>query len=210
MIGPSVSVAVNTTSAGPRASPSAPKATGRTGTAPGTSDARSRARAAVRLATTTSAGRRPSGSDTMASTRAWPIVPAPMTTTRAPASPPGRLRSASSTAAWENEVVPRAMAVSERTRLPVWTAWRNRSDRTGPATFSRWARSQARRTWPRTSPSPSTAESRPDATSKRWVATSSSKRTVRWASISACDSPDLSASRSWTSVTASWNRSTTA
>ena len=39
--------------------------------------------------------------------------------------------------------------------------------------------SHARRTWPRTSDSPSTAESSPAATVNRWLVTSSSNRTVR-------------------------------
>jgi len=51
-----------------------------------------------------------------------PMAPAPTTTTLRPARPPSSRCSASSTAAWLNDVVPRAMAVSERTRLPVWTA----------------------------------------------------------------------------------------
>ena len=103
--------------------------------------------------------------------RAWatpsPISPAPTTSTRAPSSPPGRRPVARATAPWDSEVMPRAMAVSERTRLPVSTACRNRAPSTGPDTCSSWALSQARRTWPRTSDSPSTAESRPAATVNR-------------------------------------------
>ena len=127
------------------------------------------ARAAVRLTTTTSAGRRPSGSEASACSTPVPIAPAPTTATVTPPRPPGRRASASSTAACENDVVPRAIAVSDRTRLPAWTAWRNSSARTGPLTRSSWARSHARRTWPRTSPSPRTADSSPDATENRWV-----------------------------------------
>ena len=107
---------------------------GRRGPAPrvGRSGPAPRPGRCVRLATTTSAGRRApqrhqGGQDPR------PMSPAPTTTAVVPARPAGRRASASSTAAWENDVVPRAMAVSERTRLPVRTAWRKSSDSTGPA-----------------------------------------------------------------------------
>ena len=89
-----------------------------------------------------------------------------------PATP--RRSAAISTAAWLIDAVPRPMAVSVRARLPTRTAWRkSRSsvERTPP---SSWATCHAVRTWPRISLSPSTAESRPAATSKRcWAAASS-------------------------------------
>ena len=72
--------------------------------------------------------------------RAWamlsPISPAPSTRVVLPDSDPS-LAVATATAAWESEVVPRAMAVSERTRLPTSRAWRNSADSTGPAVWLR-------------------------------------------------------------------------
>ena len=106
--------------------------------------------------------------------------------------------------------MPRAMAVSDRTRLPVSTAWRKRAPSTGPEACSTWARSQARRTWPRTSDSPRTAESSPAATENRWSVTSSSKRIVQNSVRSSTELPLTSARNSWISSTPSWNRSTTA
>ena len=73
------------------------------------------------------------------------------------------------TAACETEVMWRPMAVSVRARLPASSAWRNRRLRVGPAAPSSRARSQACFTWPRISLSPSTAESSPAATAKRWA-----------------------------------------
>ncbi len=140
---------------------------------PATSDS---TRSRVRLAMIRCSTPRPS--------RAWatpsPISPAPMTATRVPPRPPVRRSAASATAPCDSEVIPRAMAVSERTRLPVSTAWRNRVPSTGPEACSPWARSHARRTWPSTSDSPSTAESRPEATENRWSMTSSSNRMVQY------------------------------
>ena len=78
------------------------------------------------------------------------------------------------TAAWESEVVPRAMAVSDRARLPTSMAWRNSRVSTGPAEPSARASSQESRTWWRISPSPMMAESMPDATWKRWATAPSS------------------------------------
>ena len=85
------------------------------------------------------------------------------------------------------------MAVSVRTRLPVCSAWRNRAERTGPQVPSSCARSKARRTWPTTSVSPVTTDSRPEVTEKRWAVTSSSKRIAAWAESSSTEAPDCSA-----------------
>ena len=63
---------------------------------------------------------------------ASPISPAPSTSVVFPASDPSSA-TASATAACESDVVPRAMAVSDRTRLPTSRAWRNSVDSTGPA-----------------------------------------------------------------------------
>ena len=95
------------------------------------------------------------------------MSPAPRMSTRRPSREPSR-SDAISTAAWDTDAVPRAMPVSVRARLPVSTAWRKSRFRTGPATSSARAASQALRTCPSTSASPSTAESRPDATENRW------------------------------------------
>ena len=54
------------------------------------------------------------------------------------------------------------MAVSVRTRLPTSRAWRKSRLSAARAAPSVRARSQAVRTWPRISDSPSTAESSPD------------------------------------------------
>ena len=80
--------------------------------------------------------------------------------------PPGQRSRAApaamATAACDSEVVPRAMAVSDRTRLPASTAWRNSIDSTGPAAALGAGRPPRRCvTWRRISPSPSTAESSP-------------------------------------------------
>ena len=170
---------------------------------PATSDS---TRSRVRLAMIRCSTPRPS--------RAWatpsPISPAPMTATRVPSRPPGRRSAARATAPCDSEVIPRAMAVSERTRLPVSTAWRNRVPRTGPEDRSPWARSHARRTWPSTSDSPRTAESRPEATENRWSVTSSSNRMVQNSARASTEVPLTSARNSWISSTPSWNRSTTA
>jgi len=114
------------------------------------------------------------------------------------------------TAPWESDVMPRAMAVSDRTRFPVSTACRNRLPRTGPEARSCCAFSHARRTCPSTSDSPSTAESRPEATVNRWSATSSSNRMTRWSARDANGVSARVAMKSWISATPSWNRSTTA
>ncbi len=82
------------------------------------------------------------------------------------------------------------MPVSVRTRLPVCRACRKSAERTGPHAPSSWARSKARRTWPTTSVSPVTIDSRPDVTEKRCEVTSSSKRMVAWADSSSMDRPD--------------------
>ena len=79
------------------------------------------------------------------------------------------------------------MPVSVRTRLPVCSAWRKSAERTGPQVPSSWARSKARRTWPTTSVSPVTTDSRPEVTENRWEVTSSSKRTVAWADSSSTE-----------------------
>ena len=79
------------------------------------------------------------------------------------------------------------MPVSVRTRLPVCSAWRNSAERTGPHVPSSWARSKARRTWPTTSVSPVTTDSRPEVTENRWEVTSSSKRTMAWADSSSTE-----------------------
>ena len=78
------------------------------------------------------------------------------------------------TAAWDTDVMLREMAVSVRTRLPTSRAWRNSGLSTGPTLPSAAAVSHEERTWPRISCSPMTAESRPDATAKRWRAASPS------------------------------------
>ena len=83
------------------------------------------------------------------------------------------------------------MAVSVRTRLPVCNACRNRAERTGPLVPSSWARSKARRTWPTTSVSPVTTDSRPEVTEKRWAVTSSSKRMAAWVESSSTESAGL-------------------
>ncbi len=75
-------------------------------------------------------------------------------------------------------MVPLLIPVSVRTRLPVCSACRKSAERTGPDVPSSWARSNARRTWPTTSVSPVTTDSRPEVTENRWEVTSSSKRTV--------------------------------
>ena len=204
------STAVTSTSASPSTPGTSSKATAATSMPGGADRSRSSARSGVRLATSTRAGRRAPERPTSDWVTPVPTSPAPTTTTVLPARPPGRRPSASSTAAWENEVVPRAMPVSERTRFPARMAWRNNSASTGPLTRSPWARSQARRTWPSTSDSPGTADSRPEATANRWAGTSSSKRIWRWGSRVAAGTPALSASTSSTSWTASWKRSTTA
>ena len=84
------------------------------------------------------------------------------------------------------------MPVSVRTRLPVCSACRKRAESTGPLVLSSWARSKACRTWPTTSVSPVTTDSRPDVTEKRWDVTSSSKRMLAWADKSSTETPECS------------------
>jgi len=128
------------------------------------------ARVHVRLATSSDpVSMAPASACAMAS----PISPAPSTRVVFPANDPSSA-PATATATCDSEVVPRAMAVSERTRLPTSSAWRNRVASTGPIMPSTRAASQASPTWPRISPSPSTAESSPAATLNRWAAAASS------------------------------------
>ena len=101
------------------------------------------------------------------------MSPAPKSRTRRPSREPPSRSAARATAACDMEVVPLAMRVSERARLPASRAWRNSTERVGPAPPSACARSHASRTWPRISLSPSTAESSPLATSNRWEAAAS-------------------------------------
>ena len=61
-----------------------------------------------------------------------PMSPAPSTRMVRPSRVPSR-SAARATAACDSDVVPRAMAVSDRTRLPTSTAWRNSRSSTGPA-----------------------------------------------------------------------------
>ena len=66
-----------------------------------------------------------------------------------------------------------------RTCLPTSSAWRKSWLRIAPAVPSSAAISQAWRTWPWISLSPTTIESRLEATRKSWVAARSSRRTYR-------------------------------
>ncbi len=78
------------------------------------------------------------------------------------------------TAAVDTEAMWRAMPVSVRARLPTSSAWRNSRLSDEPAVPSSWARSQACRTWPSTSASPTTADSSPAVTANRCATASSS------------------------------------
>ena len=138
-----------------------------------------------------------------------PISPAPSTRVVFPDSDPSSA-TASATAACESDVVPRAMAVSDRTRLPTSRAWRNNVDSTGPAADSTRAVCQASPTWPRISLSPSTAESNPAATLNRWAAAASSKYEYSWSENASGGTPPQSEKKLRISLMAAWKRSATA
>ena len=92
----------------------------------------------------------------------------------------------------ENEVVPRAMAVSDRTRLPVSRAWRKSSPSTGPPRTFGGALPGALDLAEHLALT-GTTDSRPEATENKCVGTSSSKRTVASSSTRSALSPARSA-----------------
>ena len=97
---------------------------------------RSSARARDRFTTTMLRGAAAGGMSQSARATPRPIAPAPTTTTRLSRNPSPLSWRATVTAAWANDVVPRAMPVSVRTRLPVCSACWKRAERTGPLTPS--------------------------------------------------------------------------
>ena len=138
---------------------------------PPTRPASSRAVPTVRLATTTS--RTPWSTSARAVVSA--MRPAPMRSTCRPGRS-SRTSSASSTATADTDADPVPMRVCARTCLPTSSACRKRRLSTGPDAPSSTASSQAWRTWPWISLSPTTMESRLEATRKSWVAARSSRR----------------------------------
>ncbi len=123
------------------------------------------------------------------------VSPAPMITTLRPERSPSS-RSATVAASEEIDIAPWPIVVSERTRPPVDSASRKRRSRVGPLVPAALASSCARRTWPRISASPTTIESRPEATRKRWRGTSSSLSVKRTSSRSSVETPPRWASTS--------------
>ena len=156
---------------------------------PAASRTRSRARAAERLATTTTRrGASPGAMSERARHTPRPISPAPTTTTRASRRPP----SSSPRATVDGGVGERGRALADRRSrcAPACpSAARGGTARRapGPDVPSSCARSKARRTWPTTSVSPVTTDSRPEVTENRWLVTSSSKRMVAWAESSSTE-----------------------
>ena len=101
-----------------------------------------------------------------------PISPEPMTRARHLDRSPN-VFFASPTATELTEAGLRLIAVSVRARLPTVTARLNSFNTTGLPAFVSRANSYASRTCPRISFSPTTRESSPQATVKRWVTASS-------------------------------------
>ena len=91
------------------------------------------------------------------------MSPAPSTRARRPRSVP-KTPSASFTATWGTESELSPIPVSERTCLPTLSEVWNRRLSTTPVRRSSVAALYASRTWPRISPSPTTIESRDEAT----------------------------------------------
>ena len=139
---------------------------------PPTRSASSRAVPTVRLATTTSCT--PCWISAIAVASA--IRPAPISSTRlAGRSESTSAARSSATAGTDADPVP--IRVWERTDLPTSSAWRNSWFRIGPVLPSSWPSSHAVRTWPWISLSPTTIESRLEATRKSCAAARSSRST---------------------------------
>ena len=122
----------------------------------------------VRLTTAVSAAPRRVAVETASEA----IAPAPTTSTRSPARLlPG---TAWSRAALTMEGAAWAMSVSAWERLPIRRACWNSTLSAGPTVPSSWPRRSASRVWPRICPSPTTIESSPAETWKRWETAPSS------------------------------------
>ncbi len=124
------------------------------------------ARSKVRLATTTSAI--PDRASVAAASE--DIDPAPMTSAFLPSAQAG---TAAETASCSRPKVTRdcparSIPVSEWARLPTRRACWNRSFSSRPAVCSSCALASESLIWPRICPSPTTIESRPQATENRW------------------------------------------
>ncbi len=98
------------------------------------------------------------------------IAPAPITSAFAPATGT-ELRSR---AAVTSDGAARSMSVSACARLPTRSACWKRVLSAGPTVPCSWPTRSASRVWPRIWPSPTTIESRPAATWKRWETAPSS------------------------------------
>ena len=98
------------------------------------------------------------------------IAPAPTTSARAPAT--GTLLR--SRAAETSDGAARSMSVSAWARLPTRSACWKSVLRAGPTVPCSWPTRSASRVWPRIWPSPTTIESSPAATWKRWETAPSS------------------------------------
>ncbi len=124
------------------------------------------ARSSVRLATTTSST--PARASVAAASE--DMEPAPITSARLPlAQVSTDVRTASCSRPKVTSDCPaRSMPVSECARLPTRRACWKRSLRRRPAVCSSWARARASLICPRICPSPTTIESSPHATEKRW------------------------------------------
>ena len=118
--------------------------------------------AGVRLATTTSARPWPSSARAAASA----ARPAPTSSARRSRRSPIATR-ARSTATDDTDTAPAATSVCARTRRPARRAWAKVRSSSGPRVPAARASSRAARTWPCTSLSPRTIESRPAATRNR-------------------------------------------
>ena len=166
MTGCGASVEHTTTSALPSSSPRQSKPR----PMPPRRSAISRAVPTVRLMTTSSPRPR--------SIRALAVDSAmrPPPTTR-PRRPPrsGMASRARSAATVDTDTGRTATRVSVRTRLPVSSACRNSRSLMTPVQSSSAQRSQACRTWPWISLSPTTIESRLDVTRSRWATARSSR-----------------------------------
>jgi hypothetical protein len=99
------------------------------------------------------------------------VSPAPTISTCLAVRSPSAARAAS-TATEATLPRPAEIEVSVRTRLPVASAARNSWFVSGPVVRAASASSYARLTWPWTSDSPMTIDSRPLATRYRWRAAS--------------------------------------
>ena len=137
------------------------------------------------------------------------IAPAPTTSTRRPARSPRSSASRAYAALTSDRPAP-PISVSVCTRLPTRSACWNKLLRTVPTVPWFWQVVKACFTWPRIWLSPTTSESRPEATAKVWATAPSSKKTAHRLCSSGIGRPAMSASAVVASSSAPWKRETEA